>query len=35
MEGDYTWHGKPPNREQAEVALRELQTDRERILADV
>ncbi len=33
MEGDYTWHGKPPNKEQAEVALRELQADRERILA--
>ncbi|MGR4064422.1 MAG: transketolase [Vulcanimicrobiaceae bacterium] len=34
MEGDYTWHGKPPNHEQAEVALRELQAERERILAD-
>ena len=33
MEGDYTWHGKPPNKEQAEVALRELQADRERILS--
>jgi transketolase len=35
MEGDYTWHGKPPNKEQAETALRELQADRERILANV
>ncbi len=35
MEGDYTWHGKPPNKEQADVALRELQADRERILAHV
>lgn len=25
MEGDYTWHGKPPNKEQAEAALSELQ----------
>ena len=27
MEGDYTWHGKPPNAEQADDALRELQAD--------
>lgn len=33
MEGDYTWHGKPPNKEQAEVALRELEAARTRILA--
>ena len=33
MEGDYTWHGKPPNKEQADEALRELETARERILA--
>lgn len=33
MEGDYTWHGKPPNKEQAEVALRELESARARILA--
>ena len=33
MEDDYTWHGKPPNKEQAEVALRELSAERERILA--
>jgi transketolase len=33
MEGDYLWHGKPPNKEQAEVALRELAAERERILA--
>lgn len=33
MEGDYTWHGKPPNKEQADEALRELETQRERILA--
>ncbi|HVS46382.1 MAG TPA: transketolase, partial [Verrucomicrobiae bacterium] len=33
MEGDYTWHGKPPNKEQAETALRELQADRERLVA--
>jgi transketolase len=26
MEGDYKWHGMPPNREQAEEALRELRT---------
>jgi hypothetical protein len=34
MEGDYTWHGKPPNQEQAAEALHELQTARERMLAD-
>jgi transketolase len=34
MEGDYTWHGKPPNKEQAETALRELQAERERISAN-
>ncbi len=33
MEGDYTWHGKPPNAEQAETALRELENARERIAA--
>jgi transketolase len=33
MEGDYTWHGKPPNREQARRALAELAAQRERILA--
>ena len=33
MEGDYTWHGKPPNKEQAEVALRELESARMEILA--
>ena len=35
MEGDYTWHGKPPNKEQADVALAELAAARERILANV
>jgi transketolase len=34
MEGDYTWHGKPPNAAQADEALRELAAERERILAD-
>ena len=34
MEGDYTWHGKPPNAQQADEALHELQTARERIAAD-
>ncbi|HVA33816.1 MAG TPA: hypothetical protein VNG31_06680, partial [Candidatus Baltobacteraceae bacterium] len=34
MEGDYTWHGKPPNAQQADEALHELQAARERILAD-
>jgi transketolase len=32
MEGDYTWHGKPPNAAQADEALRELAAQRERIL---
>lgn len=35
MEGDYTWHGKPPNKEQADEALRELEATRERILTNV
>jgi transketolase len=35
MEGDYTWHGKPPNKDQAETALRELEAERERIAAHV
>ena len=34
MEGDYTWHGKPPNAEQAQEALAQLEADRERILAN-
>jgi transketolase len=33
MEGDYTWHGKPPSKEQGEEALRELAGERTRILA--
>lgn len=35
MEGDYTWHGKPPNKEQAALALAELSAARERMLAHV
>jgi len=35
MEGDYTWHGKPPNKDQADEALAELAAARERILANV
>jgi len=35
MEGDYTWHGKPPNAQQAETALSELAQERERIEANV
>ncbi len=35
MEGDYTWHGKPPNADQAKTALAELAATRERILAHV
>jgi transketolase len=31
MEGDYKWHGTPPNKEQAKVALDELRTLRGRI----
>jgi transketolase len=34
MEGDYTWHGKPPNAQQADEALRELAAEREEILAN-
>jgi transketolase len=35
MEGDYAWHGKPPNKEQADTALAELAATRERLLANV
>ncbi len=31
MENDHEWHGKPPTKEQGEVALRELEVWRERI----
>ncbi len=31
MEGDYEWHGKPPTKEQAVIALAELQEERKRI----
>lgn len=33
MEGDYLWHGKPPKKDEADLALRELLAERERILA--
>ncbi|MBV9332893.1 MAG: transketolase [Candidatus Eremiobacteraeota bacterium] len=33
MEGDYTWHGKPPNAQQAEEALSELAQARQGIAA--
>ncbi len=32
MENDYTWHGKPPTPEQAEIALAELEYGREKII---
>ncbi len=31
MENDYEWHGKPPNKEQAEQAIKELEYERKRI----
>src|SRR5581483_3127112 len=31
MEGDYKWHGAPPNKEQGETALKELVAAREKI----
>ncbi|HEY4475140.1 MAG TPA: transketolase [Candidatus Paceibacterota bacterium] len=34
MEGDYTWHGKPPNREEAQRALAELRTLQGRIRSE-
>ncbi len=34
MEGDYKWHGMPPNKEQAKVALHELRTLRGRIKSE-
>jgi len=34
MEGDFTWHGKPPNKEEAEKALTELRTLGQRIKSE-
>ena len=34
MEGDYTWHGRPPNAEQAKLALKELRTLEGRITGE-
>lgn len=34
MEHDYTWHGKPPNKEEAERALKELRTLGQRIRSE-
>ncbi len=34
MEYDYTWHGKPPSREEAKVALRELRTLQGKIVGE-
>lgn len=34
MEGDYKWHGIPPDKEQAQLALRELRTLRGRIVGE-
>ncbi len=31
MEGNYKWHGNPPNKEQAAEAIKELQMEREKI----
>jgi transketolase len=34
MEGDYKWHGMPPNKEQAKIALDELRTLRGKIQSE-
>jgi transketolase len=34
MEGDYKWHGNPPNKEQAKIALDELRTMRGKIKSE-
>ena len=34
MESNYLWHGSPPNKEQAEAALKELKKIREQILSE-
>lgn len=34
MESDYTWHGKPPNKEEAKLALHELRTLQGRITSE-
>lgn len=34
MEGDYKWHGSPPNKDQAKIALEELRTLRGRIKSE-
>jgi transketolase len=33
MENDFLWHGKPPNREQADLALQQLNAEAERLVA--
>jgi hypothetical protein len=33
MENDFLWHGKPPNRAQADEALRELRDEAGRLQA--
>jgi transketolase len=35
MEGDYRWHGMPPNKEQAQIALRDLRTLRGQIESEM
>ncbi len=34
MEGDYKWHGNPPNKDQAKIALDELRTMRGKIVSE-
>ncbi len=34
MEGDYRWHGMPPNKEQAKLALQELRTLQGKIISE-
>lgn len=34
MEGDYKWHGNPPNKEQAKIALNELRTMQGKIISE-
>ncbi|MFH1258047.1 MAG: transketolase [Candidatus Micrarchaeota archaeon] len=33
IEGKYQWHGKPPSQEEAQMAIKELEAQKERILA--
>jgi transketolase len=34
MEKDFAWHGKPPNKEEAEIAIKQLRSLEGRIISE-